>query len=139
MGQPELADDPRFAERRARSANGAEIDAIVGEWVGAHDYAELEQAFTPHGVTFTRVYSMADCFGDPHFAAREMIARASDGKLGSVAVAAPVPRLSATPGRIDRAGGEIGEDTREVLRTYLAMTDADIDTLLGTGAISCGK
>lgn len=139
MGQPELADDPRFAERRARSAHGAEIDAIVGEWVGAHDYAELERAFTPHGVTFTRVYSMADCFGDPHFAAREMIARVSDGKLGSVAVAAPVPRLSATPGRVDRAGGEIGEDTRQVLREYLALCDADIDALVTVNAVRCAS
>lgn len=62
MGRPELATDVRFAERRARNAHGAEIDAIVGAWVGARAYAELERAFTPHGVTFTRIYTMADIF-----------------------------------------------------------------------------
>lgn len=139
MGRAELADDPRFAERRARNEHGDEIDAIVAEWVGARDYAELEAAFTPHGVTFTRVYSMADCFADPHFAARGMLARVADAKLGDVAVAAPVPRLSATPGRIERAGGEIGEDTRVVLRDYLALTEAQIDALVAAGAIGCGK
>ncbi len=138
MGQPELANDPRFAERRARNEHGAEIDRIVGEWIGARDYTEMEQAFNAQGVTFTRVYSMADCFGDPHFAARGMLARIKDDKLGTVAVAAPVPRLSATPGRIDRSGGEIGENTREVLQEYLALSDAELDELLAAKAISCG-
>jgi crotonobetainyl-CoA:carnitine CoA-transferase CaiB-like acyl-CoA transferase len=138
MGQPELATDPRFAERRARNEHGAEIDGLVAEWVGARDYAEMAEAFNAQGVTFTRVYSMADCFGDPHFAARGMLARIKDDKLGTVAVAAPVPRLSATPGRIDRSGGEIGENTREVLQEYLGLSDAEIGELLAANAIACG-
>jgi len=135
MGRPELAADPRFAERRARNEHGAEIDAIVADWVAARDYADMAKAFDAEGVTYTRVYSMADCFGDPHFAARGMLARIKDNKLGDVAVAAPVPQLSATPGRIERAGGEIGEDTREVLREYLAMAESEIDGLIVVGAI----
>lgn len=137
MGQAELATDPRFAERRARNEHGAEIDAIVAQWVGGRDYADMETAFNAEGVTFTRVYSMADCFGDPHFAARGMLARIKDETLGDVAVAAPVPRLSATPARIDRAGGEIGENTREVLREYLGMDETEIDGLVAAGAIAC--
>ena len=137
MDRAELATDPRFAERRARTRHGGEIDAIVAGWVGERDYAELERAFNPHGVTFTRVYSMADIFADPHFAARGMLQRVRDAELGEVAVAAPVPRLSATPGRIERAGGDIGEHTREVLQEYLRMGDADIDALVQSGAIAC--
>jgi crotonobetainyl-CoA:carnitine CoA-transferase CaiB-like acyl-CoA transferase len=109
----------------------------VAGWVGERDYAELARAFDPHGVTFTRVYSMADIFADPHFAARGMLQRVRDSKLGEVAVAAPVPRLSATPGRIERAGGEVGDDTRAVLQEYLRMGEADIDALVGCGAIAC--
>ena len=137
MGRVELADDPRFRERRARNAHGAEIDAIVAEWVGQRDYAELERTFTPQGVTFTRVYSMADIFADPHFAARGMLQKLDDAALGSVTVAAPVPRLSKTPGRIDWAGGAIGEHTREVLMQYLAMSPAELDALAASGAIAC--
>lgn len=135
MGSPELATDARFAERRARNEHGAEIDAIVAEWIAARDYVEMAQAFDAQGVTYTRVYSMADCFGDPHFAARGMLARIKDDKLGEIAVAAPVPRLSATPGRIERAGGEVGENTREVLREYLGMDEGGIESLIAVGAI----
>jgi crotonobetainyl-CoA:carnitine CoA-transferase CaiB-like acyl-CoA transferase len=54
-------------------------------------------------------------------------------------VAAPVPRLSETPGHIERAGGEIGDDTRQVLRDYLAMSEAEIEALRASGAIACGS
>ena len=137
MGRPELATDPRFAERRARNAHGAEIDAIVSEWVGARDYAEVEAAFEPHGVTFTRIYTMADIFADAHFAARGMLFAAPHDTLGTVTMPAPVPRLSATPGRIEHAGGAVGRDTRAVLRTLLEWDDAQIDALAAAGAIRC--
>ncbi len=137
MGRPELATDVRFAERRARNAHGAEIDAIVGAWVGARAYAELERAFTPHGVTFTRIYTMADIFSDPHFAAREMLVAAAHDTLGTVTVTAPVPRLSATPGRVDRAGGAVGRDTRSVLHEMLGLDQVQIDALARCGAIAC--
>jgi crotonobetainyl-CoA:carnitine CoA-transferase CaiB-like acyl-CoA transferase len=137
MGRSELAVDPRFSERRARNAHGAEIDAIVAQFVGARDYAELERAFSPHGVTFTRVYTMADIFADPHYAARGMLAQAAHDTLGTVTLAAPVPRLSATPGAIGRAGGEVGRDTREVLGNMLGLDEAQIAALASSGAILC--
>jgi crotonobetainyl-CoA:carnitine CoA-transferase CaiB-like acyl-CoA transferase len=139
MGRPELPTDPRYAERRARSAHGAEIDAIVAEWIGGRDYADVERAFDAHEVTYTRVYSMADIFADPHFAARGMLAKVADDELGSVTVAAPVPRLSATPGRVTRSGGRVGQDTRAVLRDLLSLTETEIDSLQAAGAISCSS
>jgi crotonobetainyl-CoA:carnitine CoA-transferase CaiB-like acyl-CoA transferase len=137
IGQPELAADPRFAERRARNEHGAQIDAIVAQWVESRDYAELERAFTPHGVTFTRIFTLADIFADPHFAAREMLVPAPHGALGTVTMAAPVPRLSATPGRITHAGGAIGTDTRAVLGELLDLDEARIEALARSGAIRC--
>jgi len=137
MGRPEIATDPRFAERRARNAHGEEIDAIVAEWMAARDYAEVETAFNAHEVTFTRAYTMADIFADPHFAARGMLACVPDDELGSVTVAAPVPRLSQTPGRIDRAGGSVGRDTREVLTGLLGLGSVEIAALEQSGAIRC--
>ncbi len=137
MGRAELAADPRFAERRARNAHGAAIDAIVADWVGSRDYAELERAFTPHAVTFTRIYTMADIFADPHFAARGMLVPAAHDTLGTVTLAAPVPRLSATPGRITKAGGAIGHDTRAVLHDMLGLDSDQIEALTRSGAIRC--
>ena len=57
------------------------------------------------------------------------------GGVGSVRLAAPVPRLSETPGHIHHAGGEIGIDTIDVLRSYTDMTPQEIDALLDAGIV----
>jgi crotonobetainyl-CoA:carnitine CoA-transferase CaiB-like acyl-CoA transferase len=46
-----------------------------------------------------------------------------------------VPRLSATPGRIDHAGGALGQDTDAFLRDELGLSGPDIDGLRARGAI----
>ena len=41
MGQPELAEDERYANHQARGRNQAEIDAIVGEWTQTQEAADI--------------------------------------------------------------------------------------------------
>jgi formyl-CoA transferase len=71
-----------------------------------------------------RIYSVADMFADPQFAARQMIQQfrwqAPGGKEGEgvdVALPAVTPKLSATPGDTRWLGPALGEHTDEVLRT----------------------
>ena len=45
IGQPELIDDPRFRDNRARIKNIDEVDAIVGGWIGEHSAEEVLQRF----------------------------------------------------------------------------------------------
>jgi crotonobetainyl-CoA:carnitine CoA-transferase CaiB-like acyl-CoA transferase len=91
-----------------------------------------------HDVPATRIYTMADIFRDPHFAARQAIAAAPDADLGSIKMANVFPRLSMTPGKIRHAGGgTVGGDTRAVLRE-LTLTDAEIDALEAAGIVRCG-
>jgi len=137
IGRPELVDDPRFATRLARNRHGPEIDAIVADWMSAHDYADIDREFCAREVTFTRVFTMADIFADPHYAARGMLARVPHDTLGTVTLAAPVPRLSETPGAITRAGGAVGRDTRAVLSELLGLTPDEITALEAAGAIRC--
>ena len=129
MGRPDILEDPRFNTRLERIRHGAEIDAIVAAWVGKRDYPAVERELGAHDVTFTRIYTMADIFNDPHYHAREMLASIPDEDLGSVTVAAPVPRLSRTPGSISKSGGRVGRDTREVLRDVLGLAAEEIERL----------
>ncbi len=77
---------------------------------------------------------MADIFRDPHFAARGTITHAPDPVLGSIAMPAPAPRLSNTPGVVRHAGGDVGADTVKVLRTIGHMSEDEIAALLDSGA-----
>ena len=56
-----------------------------------------------------------DIAADAHFAARCTLAHPVHPVLGPLAMPAPVPRLSRTPGSIRRPGPALGEHTREVL------------------------
>ncbi len=134
MGQAELATDPRFATGLARVENEEVLDGIIAEWTSGFELGELAQLLQTQDVPGARVFTMADIFRDPHFAARGTIIHAPDKELGTVAMPAPAPRLSATPGVVRHAGGVVGEDTVQVLRTLGEFSTDEITQLLQSGA-----
>jgi crotonobetainyl-CoA:carnitine CoA-transferase CaiB-like acyl-CoA transferase len=134
MGQAELATDPRFATGLARVENEEVLDGIIAEWTSGFELGELAQLLQTQDVPGARVFTMADIFRDPHFAARGTIIHAPDKELGTVAMPAPAPRLSATPGVVRHAGGVVGEDTVQVLRTLGEFSADEITQLLQSGA-----
>lgn len=136
MGAPELVDDPRFATSVLRSANEDSLDDRIAAWTSSRPLGEVEAALEAVDVPASRIYSMADIFADPHFAARGSIVSAPDPEFGTVAMAGVVPRLSETPGEIRWAGGRAGTDTRRVLTDLLGMTDERIDALVDAGVIA---
>lgn len=138
MGRPELVDDPRFSDAVARSANEDDLDDLITEWTSRQPREHIEAELLRVDVPASRIFTMADIFGDPHFAARGSIAAAPDDEWGSVAMAAVVPRLSATPGRIDHAGGEAGKDTRRILSEMLGLSADEIEALARNGTITVG-
>jgi crotonobetainyl-CoA:carnitine CoA-transferase CaiB-like acyl-CoA transferase len=137
MGRSELADDPRYADGRSRSAHGDELDEAIAQWTRAHDLADLECVLDAAGVPATRIYTMADIFADPHFRAREMLVPLQHAVLGDVRVAGVVPKLSRTPGQLHRSGGEVGRDTEQVLRDVAGLEQDEVRRLVGAGVIKC--
>ncbi len=136
MGRPDILDDARFNTRLERVKNGDEMDGVVAAWVGARDYEAVERELAAEDVVFTRIYTMTDIFKDPHFKARGMIPRTPDEDIGTVAMAAPVPRLTRTPGAIGRSGGRVGRDTFEVLHDMFDFPASEIEQLERDGIIS---
>ncbi len=138
MDRKDLLQDPRFSSAKARQQHHAEVDAIVGAWAGEHDLVVLERMLNDADVPAMRIFTLADIFADPHYAARAAIARVPDDELGQVAMAAPVPRLSETPGRIERAGGAVGRDTATTLHELLGLGDEEIARLVREGVVALG-
>lgn len=137
MQQPGLATDARFANAISRSEHHAEIDGIIAGWTATHELADLERMLEAESVPSTRIFTMTDIFRDPHYAARQSIVAAPDDDLGTMTMAAVVPRLSETPGGVRHAGHRIGQDTRRVLRGVIDMSAAQIDALVQSGVIAC--
>lgn len=136
MRQPELAEDVRFATGLARVKHQDELDSVISQWTRGFELVELEPLLQRSDVPASRIFTMADIFQDEHYAARSAIARVDGGEIEQpVAMPAPVPRLSDTPGQIRFAGGPVGSNTADVLRDILGMTTQEVATLHMAGVL----
>lgn len=137
MGRPELASDPRFADQNTRARNYQLIDHEVSLWTRAHTLVELEALLEAADVPASRIFTMADIFDHELYRSRDMLLKVPDETLGAVTLAGVVPKLSATPGKVNWAGHGVGQDSREVLADELGLTSAEIDGLIGDGIVTC--
>jgi crotonobetainyl-CoA:carnitine CoA-transferase CaiB-like acyl-CoA transferase len=141
MAREDILEDPRFATIRARGEkeNMRALDAIVADWSRGFDAGTLESMLRDAEVPSSRVYTIADIYRDPHFAARDMLVEVPHPELGHTVQAGIVPRLSATPGSIRSSGPELGADGERVLRERLGWDDASIAAARDAGALRGGR
>ena len=137
MGQPELADDPRYREHGARGANMAELDATIGAWSGTLTADELLATLATHGVPAGKIFTAADMLTDAQFAARDMILRTADvcQPMGAPMIGI-VPKFSRTPGGVTATGPSLGEHTKEVLAELAGIDDVTWDHLAAVGLVA---
>lgn len=133
MERPDLATS--HGEQRTRLADRETVDRLVAAWTGSMDRDALLASCLEHGVPCGPINTIADIFDDPQFAARGNLATVTDPELGDVVVPDVVPRLSRTPGRIDRLGPRLGEATETVLHDLLGLDAAQIGRLRDRGVI----
>ena len=133
MGRPELIDDPRFATNTDRIRHGAEIDAIVADFMRAHDQAELLEIFDKAGVTVGPVLDASGLGSDPYICGREALIALPDDEMGQLPMHNVTPRLSGTPGAIRTPAPQLGEHTAEIL-AQLGITP-EAQTALKAGGI----
>jgi formyl-CoA transferase len=135
MGRPELADDPRFSDHRARGEHQAELDGLIGEWTASLPADEvlrlLREAAVPSGL----LYGPDDMLSDEHYRARDSIVDIDTEGYGTIAMQGVFPRLSETPGQVRWAGRALGADTDEVLRDVLKLPAERVSSLRESGVI----
>ena len=134
VGRPDLGDDPRLAHNDGRVPRAGEIDAAIQQWCSGQPIDQALAALEQAQVPASRIYSVADMFRDPQFAARAMIEEHALGDGTPLKVPAIVPKLSETPGRTRWLGPALGEHTDEVLGS-IGVSRAQIDELRRDGAI----
>jgi crotonobetainyl-CoA:carnitine CoA-transferase CaiB-like acyl-CoA transferase len=136
IGQPDLINDPRFKDNRARIAHIDEVDAIVGGWIGQHTAEEALRTFDEYECACAPVYSIADIAADPHFQARETITTVQDPDLGPVKMQNVIPKLSRTPGKIRWPGPtRMGQHNEEIFCGKLGMSREQLTELKEKGII----
>jgi crotonobetainyl-CoA:carnitine CoA-transferase CaiB-like acyl-CoA transferase len=114
VGGRALAADPRFTTNAGRLEHRVELDRLIADWTSARTQGEALAELERHHVAAAPVLDIAGIMRDPQYAAREAIVRVPDEELGRVAMAAPRPVLSATPGHVRHAGLPKGAANEEV-------------------------
>jgi crotonobetainyl-CoA:carnitine CoA-transferase CaiB-like acyl-CoA transferase len=124
IGQPELADDPRFSTNQARRANVEALDALIAEWTRGRTLDDAMVVLDSADVPAGPVYSVKDIAEDPQYQSRGMLVDLPDDRLGHLLMPGVVPKLSETPGEVRTAGPDLGEHTLAALGLLLGL-DAD--------------
>jgi formyl-CoA transferase len=134
VGREDLIDEPWFADHTGRLEHVDELDEVIQAWIGERTTEEVLDAFAEMEGAIAPVYSIADIFEDPQYAARGTIATVDHPVLGPLRMQGVVPRLSVTPGRIDHPGPELGEHNHEVYGS-LGVTHEELDELRREGVV----
>ncbi|TAN30077.1 MAG: CoA transferase [Castellaniella sp.] len=115
IGREDLGADPALAHNPGRVAQVARLDAAIGEWAAGRTQDQALDVLNAARIPAGRIYNVADIAADPHYRARGMILDQPLADGTPCQVPGIVPKLSATPGGIERQAPDLGQDTRDVL------------------------
>jgi len=136
IGQPELAEDPRFNTHAGRGANMAELDGIINEWTAQRTIDDIEKTMIAAEVPVGKVFRAADMLEDPHYKARQSLVEVPSDRWPGIMQQNVVPKLSATPGGIRWAGPDkLGAHTAEVLTELLDLSPEQVEKLKASGIV----
>jgi crotonobetainyl-CoA:carnitine CoA-transferase CaiB-like acyl-CoA transferase len=115
VGRADLVQQPWFNDGFERARHADEIDAAVGDWIGARSTDTVVKAFADAEAALGLVYDVAQVLSDEQYQALGSIRTVADPDLGPVRMPNVLFRMSKTPGQIRHAGRGHGADTAEIL------------------------
>lgn len=118
IDRPGLAADPRFAEREARKANRAALNAVLDEALSARSAEEWETLLNANGIPAGRILSVPEILAHPQIAARDLVHEIPMGQRGLDSV------------RVVRAGFALG-DGQPRARSAPPVLGADNEAIFG--------
>jgi crotonobetainyl-CoA:carnitine CoA-transferase CaiB-like acyl-CoA transferase len=134
-GQPQWADDPRFATNKQRVAHRAELVPLIRQATVFKTTTEWVTSLESAGVPCGPINDLAQVFNDPQVQSRGLRVELPHALAGVVPQVASPIRLSGTPVEYRRAPPLLGEHTLEVLTGVLGLSDAAVMQLREAGVL----
>lgn len=134
--RPQWADDPRFATGEARGANRRELVELVSAWTRTRTPARVAQLLQSAGVAAGPMNRPPDLLEDQQLRDRKLFAEMVHPLIERPlpAETGPAPFTHIPPAR-QRPAPQPGQDTREICRALLGMSDGEIDRLVTDGVL----
>lgn len=136
MGDPEWAEDPRFATLQGRKAYEDELDSLVTEWTSQRTAEEvmflLQEAGVPAGILQTN-QDLQD--RDPHLRARGYYVYLDHPETGRAAYDNVPFVLSGIPRTLRAPAPLLGQHNVEVYREIVGLSEEEIAQLVAEQVI----
>ncbi len=136
MGQPEAANDPRFATFATRKEHEDELDEFVAEWTVSFDPQQIMSLIQNSGIPAGVIQTGEDLLNDPQLKHRNHFKRLHHPEIGVHHYHSPAYRLSKTPCRIERPAPCLGEHNEYVFKEILGYSDDEMADMLVEGIIT---
>jgi crotonobetainyl-CoA:carnitine CoA-transferase CaiB-like acyl-CoA transferase len=134
LGEPELAQDPRFKRPSDRQSRRDEMTAEIERLLAARPAAEWVEILNAAGVPSGPILNVKESFENEQVKTLPMVQPLQHPKLGEINILGFGVNLERTPPRMRSATPEYGEHTGEVLEE-LGYSPAEIKELEETGAV----
>ena len=130
-----LLANPKFTHNSDRVQNRGELIPELGKIFSSRTREEWFKLLTGAGLPCGPVYTMSEIFADPQVLHRGMLVEMSHPKAGKVKLIGNPMKFRETPAQIKSAPPLLGEDTEEVLKRILNLSEDDIKKLRAESAI----
>ena len=135
LGQPELAEDPRFATNPQRVLHREELVGKLCECTRTRTSREWMDCLVGVHVPCGPIQNLAEVFEDPQVLARNMKIELEHPQLGKVPGIANPIKFSKTPQVYRKAPPLLGEDTDTILQRVLDKSPEDIASPRASGVL----
>jgi len=136
MGQPEWAQEPRFATLQWRKENEDELEHLIAEWTKDYPPEQVMVMLQSAGVPAGVVATAQDLFEDPQCRHRGHFVPLEHRVIGVHHYHMPSHRFSKTLAHPRRAAPCLGQDNEFVYKEILGYTDEEVTQLLLDGVIT---
>ena len=134
LGQPELANDPRFATPEARWENRAAMAEIITAWTSQRTKHEVMKLMGDAGVPCGATLHTGEVLADPHLRAREMIVDVEYPTRGTYQTVGSPIKLSDSPVEVKRPP-LLGEHTGRLLEALCGVDGDELKRLRDGGIV----
>ena len=139
IGDPEWTRSSEYENARGRIDARAELDRRVTEWTSARTDRDVTDILQRAGVPAGFMMYASDMPADPHLLARGYPQPMDQSGVGAMMFEGPAFYATSIPAPIVAPAPALGEHTREICRTLLAMSDAEVSKLVADGVLEEAK
>jgi CoA:oxalate CoA-transferase len=139
IDQPELADDPRFANDTSRCAHEAVLRACIERWAATRSVAEVNAALSAAGIPVAPIQSIQQALDSDHARMRGVLVDTVAADGSTMRLPAQPLKFSAYPNSRTTRAPRIGEHTASVLEDLLGLDTTAIATLAACGVVHTGE